>query len=87
MKIFTLYDCKAETYHVPFYCPTAAVALRNIEAATNDPNENLAKFASDYTLFELGEFNQDEGTFEIHEAKINLGTAIQFQKPALAVAE
>lgn len=47
----------------PFFAPTRGVAVRQFQAAVNDPNHELHKFAEDYTLFELGVF------FETHQVE------------------
>lgn len=78
MKVFSVYDVKAEAYLPPWVAQTTAVALRRFEATAGEPNSDFARFAADYTIFEIGEWNEDNGSIVMYEAKHNLGTALQF---------
>ncbi len=79
-KVFCVYDCKAEAFLPPFLCPTAGVALRRFEVTATDVDHDFSRFAADYTLFEIGEFDEVGGFVQMHEAKMNLGTALQFKQ-------
>lgn len=82
MKVFSVYDSKAEAYLPPWVAQTTAVALRRFEATAQDSNSDFSRFAGDYTIFEIGEWDEDGGSIVMYEAKHNLGTALQFsQKP------
>lgn len=76
--MFSVYDQKAEAYLEPFTAQTSGVAIRMFEQAANDQNHNFGKFAGDYTLFEVGVFDQDAGKPVPHEHVINHGCAITF---------
>lgn len=81
LKMFSIFDSKAEAYLAPFFCPTAAVAMRNFEQAANDEGHAFHRHSGDYTLFELSEFN--DATAELTPLKTphNLGLAQNFIKP------
>jgi len=79
-KVFAIYDSKAEAYMVPFFQPTKGQALRMFQDSCNDPKSQLNKHAADFTLFELGEYDDLTGTLTTHGAKINLGNALEFVK-------
>lgn len=79
-KLFSVYDSKTEAYGVPFAMITKGEALRGFADVANDPQTQICKYPGDFTLFELGEFNELNGMFNIYETKINLGTAIEFKK-------
>lgn len=80
MKLFTVYDSKTECYGKPFCLTTKGEALRGFADVANDPQTQLCKYPADFTLFELGDWDDSNAQFSIHEAKINLGTAIEFKK-------
>ncbi len=80
MKIFSVYDSKAEAYLQPIFCKTTAVAVRMFEAAAADAGHDFGKFSGDYTLFELGEWDEQVGEFAVYGAQVNLGTALSFQR-------
>ena len=78
MKIFRVYDSKAEAYMPPFTSPTAGTAIRSFEAAVNEEGHEFQKFAGDYTLFEVGECDDTHHGGTWHDAPVNLGLALTF---------
>ena len=77
LKVFTVYDSKAEAYMQPFYMQTTGQALRAFEDTVNDPDHQFHKHPADFTLFELGIFNDITGTFHLTEAKKSLTSALE----------
>lgn len=63
LKIFTIYDSKAEAYLQPFFMKSVGEAMRAFEDAVNDDKHQFAKHIEDYTLFEVGVF--DDANAEI----------------------
>ncbi len=82
IRIFSVYDSKAEAYLEPFYSMTVGLATRSFETAVNEEGHQFAKYAGDYTLMELGSFDQGTAGFEIHKQPINLGLASSYVKKA-----
>lgn len=80
LKIFAIYDIKAEAYLQPFFLPTVGMALRSWTEAVNDPQTKFHLHPSDYTLFQIGTFNQTNGSLYSTETKTPLGTALEFIK-------
>ena len=78
LKMFSIYDSKAEAYVQPWYEVNRGVALRNFMAAVKDPQTAFHRFPGDYTLFEIGEWDPSKGTVFMYEHRENLGTAIQY---------
>lgn len=76
IAIFSVYDSKAEAYLQPFYSQNAGTAIRAMIQAAMDPEHNFHKFASDYTLFEIGAFNDSTGELVNLEAKKSYGNAL-----------
>lgn len=58
MKLFTIYDSKAEAYLPPITFRTTAEAIRGFIQTVKDPSSQFHKHPADYTLYELGEYNQ-----------------------------
>lgn len=84
MKIFEIYDSKADVYWTPRFDISTGSALRGFADAANgvtdaagQPNA-LAAHPEDYTLFEVGEWEAQGGIWKLHPAKIALGVAIEF---------
>lgn len=78
IRIFTIYDSKAQAYLQPFFCVNNAVAIRTFTTAANNPEHDFNRYAADYTLFAIGEFEPTSGNINIFESKVNLGMASEF---------
>lgn len=78
MKIFTVFDIKANCYLQPFFSQTEGTAIRAFQQAANDQEHDFHKFAEDYTLFELGEWHERSGQINMLPAIKPLGNAIQY---------
>lgn len=76
--VFTVFDSKAAAYLLPFYAQTKGVAIRNFTEAVNNPEHQFAKHGEDYTLFELGFYDDINASFQLHETPISIGLAIEF---------
>lgn len=77
-KIFSIFDSKAEAFITPFFSQSTGTAIREFSAAANDMEHQFFKYGGDYSLFELGSFDQGSAVFDILKAPINLGLAISF---------
>lgn len=80
VKVFVVYDSKAEAYDIPFMRRYTADAIREWSDLANGVSQKdnvISRFAADYTLFEIGTFNQRDGVFTMYESKRNLGTALE----------
>nr|AVQ10186.1 nonstructural protein [Gokushovirinae environmental samples] len=60
--IFAIKDSASQTFAQPFYAPAEQVALRSVRDLVNGSDNVIAKHPSDYELFELGSFVDDDGT-------------------------
>lgn len=77
--IFSVYDSKAAAFIPPFYTPTKGMAVRSFKDAANDPTHAFFRNGEDYTLFQLGWFDDHTGMCEWFETKMPLGTALEFR--------
>lgn len=80
LKMFAVYDSKAECYDKPFCMLTKGECIRGFSEAAQDPKSHLGKYPGDYTLFEIGEYEQNTGNITVHKVKLNLGTALEHKK-------
>ncbi len=67
MKLFSVYDLKAEVYAPPFLAHNEEVARRMIAEACEDTRISLAKYPADYQLRMVGEWSEDDGLLGSHE--------------------
>jgi len=54
LKMFSVFDSKAEAFLPPMFFPTRGVAIRAFSQACGDDNHDFCKYPDDYSLFELG---------------------------------
>lgn len=80
LKMFAVYDSKAEAYMQPFFMQSRGQAIRAWDGLVNDAKSEMCQYPADFTLFELGEYDDSNGQVEMLDAKINLGCAIEFKK-------
>lgn len=64
-KVFNLYDAKSEVFDIPMFAKTTNEMLRDLTAVVNRENDRnkLWLYPSDFTLFEVGEYDDLTGTF------------------------
>lgn len=79
-KVFSVYDSKAEAYLQPFFMMSKGEAVRGFTDLANDANTCFGKHPEDYTLFEIGEYDNSEGHLVPLDAHISIGKAIEYQK-------
>lgn len=62
LKIFAVQDKQVEAYMQPFFSPTIGAAIRMLTDALLDQNSTFSKHTTDYTLYQIGEFDDANGT-------------------------
>lgn len=75
-QIFTVHDQAAMAYLPPIHYQSVGVALRTFKDAANDPQHAFHQHPKDYTLFHLGEFNDQNCTFVLKTPALALAKAI-----------
>lgn len=75
LKVFSVYDTAAGAYLQPFFAPTLGLAIRSFGDAINNPDHQFSKYAHDYTLYLLGEFNDSDGSFTAQPDPVKVATA------------
>lgn len=79
-KIFTVYDCKAEAYLPPFMYQNKGEAIRAFADTVNNEKSMMNKHPEDYTLFELGTWDDNSAKYDILFTPVSLGKAIEYLK-------
>ena len=80
MKVFSVYDCKVDAFMLPFFSKTTASGARSFEQAVNNPELPYFHHPDDYTLFEIGEFDEKSGQVMMHQTHVSLGLAVSFKR-------
>lgn len=78
VKVFSCYDSKAAAYAQPFFSPTVVTGRRAFGDACADPNTMLNKHPEDFTLFLLGTFDDQLGSFDLLSPPESLGLASSY---------
>lgn len=89
MKLFSIHDSKAEAHLPPIAFKTAAEAIRAFSSSCEDTSTNFYKYPSDYTLVELGEFDEASASICTHASPRILSNASEFRRkqPDLSALE
>ena len=78
VQVYAIYDSKAQAYLQPFFSPNNAMAFRNCQSACMNPSSPFVAFPGDFTLFNLGVFDDVSGVIDCFKHAKNLGSMIQF---------
>lgn len=79
IKMFSVHDSKACAYMPPIYFKTKGEAMRAFQTTcTSDKEHQFAKYPHDFTLVELGEFDEPSGKLSALEVPIILANASEF---------
>jgi hypothetical protein len=87
-KIYNVYDSKSEAWGMPLFYDCRANALRSLSEAVNKNDDNqISKYPTDFSFFEIGEYSRETGNITMYETKIALGLAIEYKKTADCVPQ
>lgn len=73
-----IYDSVAKAFLPPFFVHNSVIAQRAVSDVANDDSHAIGKNPADYTLFRLGEFDDDTGLLKPLQPAENLGNAASF---------
>lgn len=79
-KVFTVYDSKSESYDRPWTAQSLGIALRSIMDVLKDTSHPFSKWPADFTLFEIGEYDEHTGSLMPYHAKINRGVLLELRE-------
>lgn len=77
VKVFSVYDSKVEAYIQPFFMQSRGQAIRAFGDTAADVSTNIGKHPADFTLFELGEFDDTTAKFDMYNTPVSIGVAIE----------
>lgn len=79
-KIFAIYDQKAFAYLPPFTLPRVEMAMRTFGDCVNSPDHQFGQHPEDFTLMEIGTYDDSSAKIVPHELAISVGTGLEFVK-------
>lgn len=82
MKLFafSVYDSAVGTYSPPFFVRAGGLAIRDFRFEIANPESRLSKSPGDYSLFCMGEFDDETATFSLFEAPRRVMTGLDALK-------
>lgn len=79
MKLYSVYDAKADRFAPPFLAVSDEYARRTLVLTYRTLNDDspLVVYPADFTLFGIGEFDEDTGNIVPLQVKENIGNMLQ----------
>ena len=80
--VYCIYDEKAGAFLRPFFMPTMAAARRAVATLVNGEDDHIFKTnPSDFTLFEIGSYDDNDGLITGYLNKLSLGCLVELRTP------
>lgn len=86
MKIYCVYDSKVESFGTPFFFKTKGEALRGFTEIANDGKTQIGRYPADFTLFEVGDYDERSCKFDLYNTPISVVIAIELVNKAEALS-
>lgn len=80
LHLFSVRDAKAEAFIPPFVLPNEAMAVREFTGCVNDRQHAFSRNAEDYSLYEVGTFDDQTGVITRPNEPRFIVKAIQCRK-------
>lgn len=83
--VYSVFDSKAEVFSQPMFMGNRGQAIRSFQDEINRDNKEslLHKHPADFSLFEIGFWDNEKGVFENLKAPANLGNGLSFVDPKM----
>lgn len=78
--IYTIRDVKSNIFNTPFVQTHKIGALRQFEQLVRDPQSMISKYPADFQLYEIGEFNSQDGRISSHDVPVFIANATDFNQ-------
>lgn len=77
-KLYAVKDVKSGLFNAPIMFVTKGEAIRSFSMAANDKQTTVGKWAQDFALYELGEYNEESAKITSYDTPYHLGNASDF---------
>lgn len=75
-KAYIIYDCKSESYSPPMLHLAVGDALRAFTQAANAQDNQIGLNPEDFSIFEIGEYDERTGIFTSYENRTHIANAL-----------
>lgn len=80
LNAYAVYDAKSRSYARPFFVVNADVAVRMFTQLANDPNTEIGRYPTDFTLYCVGSYDDELGAMYPAKELEVLGVAANFKE-------
>lgn len=80
MVVGSVFDAKVQVWSQPFVMQNKGALTRAWEESCNDPQTQFFKHPTDFSMFIIGEWDDENGQIRMLESKHPIGTAIEFKR-------
>lgn len=78
-NVYSIYDSAAKAFTTPFFLPTDGMAIRAFQGNVNSKEDNNISLHPDqFTLYKIGEWDDQRGHVEALDKIVSLGVGITF---------
>lgn len=81
VQVYCVFDNAVLAYNVPFYARHIGEAVRSFKDLAHDPQSNVARHPTDFSLFALGEYDDATGLFSCSQPVRVIGAVEVLQQP------
>lgn len=81
---YSVYDSMVEAFMPPFYVRARGEAMRLFSDLANDVSSNVGKHPADFTLMQLGEFDDQSGSFVVVDSPVRVISGLECVNTVLA---
>lgn len=74
VKMFMILDAKADAFNLPFCMATRGLAVREFTEQANSKESMIGRYPDDYSLYEIAEFDTQDGKISPYEVRKLIGT-------------
>jgi len=86
MNVYAIYDNKVQAHLTPFFARTNGEAIRMFAHAVNREDTDFNRWANDYCLYRIGEWDPETGHLVAAGTNENLGLAVEYLEKRMTPA-
>lgn len=80
LKVFSIFDEKAQVYSNPFFMPHVGQASRSFGDLVSDTSTQVCKHPEDFKLYQLAEYDDVSGHFDSLKVPLFICNASDFKE-------
>jgi len=77
MKLYAVRDVKSEAFGAPMSIATKGLAVRSFSDACQQKTSDLNRYAEDYMLYEIGEYDPTSGAIKAYSVPLYITSAVE----------